>query len=114
MYDLVICVDFDDINRINWFECIFDFMIKNGDVYIFSFWVEEFEFNLGDKGIIKKVLSWNFIFKYLKNRSFFNYFVVVFKKCEIMCVGGYGNEYLYEDYVFWLKFLVNGCNGDNI
>ncbi len=31
-----------------------------------------------------------------------------------MRVGGYGNEYLYEDYALWLKSLANGCNGDNI
>lgn len=54
MHDLVIRADSDDINRTNRFECILDFMTKNGDVHILSSWVEEFEFNPGDKGIIKK------------------------------------------------------------
>ncbi|HCL7428431.1 TPA: UDP-Gal:alpha-D-GlcNAc-diphosphoundecaprenol beta-1,3-galactosyltransferase, partial [Escherichia coli] len=100
--------------RTNRFECILDFMTKNGDVHILSSWVEEFEFNPGDKGIIKKVPSRNSILKYSKNRSPFNHPAVAFKKCEIMRVGGYGNEYLYEDYALWLKSLANGCNGDNI
>jgi len=114
MHDLVIRADSDDINRTNRFECILDFMTKNGDVHILSSWVEEFEFNPGDKGIIKKVPSRNSILKYSKNRSPFNHPAVAFKKCEIMRVGGYGNEYLYEDYALWLKSLANGCNGDNI
>lgn len=50
MHDLVIRADSDDINRTNRFECILDFMTKNGDVHILSSWVEEFEFNPGDKG----------------------------------------------------------------
>lgn len=73
MHDLVIRADSDDINRTNRFECILDFMTKNGDVHILSSWVEEFEFNPGDKGIIKKVPSRNSILKYSKNRSPFNH-----------------------------------------
>lgn len=114
MHELVIRADSDDINRPNRFACIVDFMSKNNDVHILSSWVEEFEFNPGDKGIIKKVPSRDSILKYSKNRSPFNHPAVAFKKCEIIRVGGYGNEYLYEDYALWLKSLANGCNGDNI
>lgn len=113
-YDIVIRADSDDVNRYNRFSVIMDFMAKNPDVDIVSSWIEEFQYIPGDSGLVKKVPSKSDIIKYSRTRSPFNHPAVAFRKEKISHVGGYGNEYLYEDYALWLKLLSKGYIGDNI
>lgn len=113
-YDLIIRADSDDINRSSRFSSIVAYINKHPNVHILSSWIEEFEFVPGDSGIIKKVPAADKIIQYSKKRSPFNHPAVAFRKKAILDVGGYGNEYLYEDYSLWLKLLANGYIGDNI
>lgn len=113
-HDIVIRVDSDDINRRNRFSTIMKYFSSHPEIGIVSSWLEEFEFTPGDRGVIKKVPIQSEINSYSKRRSPFNHPAVAFRKNFVISLGGYGVEYLYEDYALWLKLLASGVKGDNI
>lgn len=52
--------------------------------------------------------------KYVKTRSPFNHVKVMFKKKDILKIGGYEELYLMEDYLLWIKAVENKLKFCNI
>lgn len=53
--------------------------------------------------------------RFSKKRNPFNHVAVMFKKSEVIAVGGYSEKYhLFEDYYLWIRMLKNGCKAANL
>tara|TARA_Y100000590_G_scaffold470251_1_gene663089 strand:+ start:2279 stop:3100 length:822 start_codon:yes stop_codon:yes gene_type:complete len=115
-YNLVARVDSDDINLIDRFKIQLNELERNDKISVIGSWVTEFE---GDKnnqiGIRKVPLDNKHIIKYSKIRSPLNHPSVLFKKNDILSVGGY-NEALInrQDHDLWVRLLINGYKITNI
>ena len=112
--ELVIRADADDINRTTRFERQVDFMFKNPEVGISSAWIQEFEEMPCDRGFVRKVPAKEGLNHFSKRYCPFNHPAVIFRKSLILRHGGYGNEFLYEDYALWMKLLHSNVIGDNL
>lgn len=102
-YDLVALMDADDINLPTRFELLLKEFEKDNGLSIAGGYVQEFN-DVNNKLSIKKVPITNEkIYKYTKYRSPINQPTVMFKKNDILGIGGYEELYLMEDYLLWVK-----------
>lgn len=113
-YDLVARCDADDINRPNRFLNQVDYMCNHPEIDIISSWVQQFENEPLDKDDIRRVPAREKLFDHAKRKNPFNHPAVMFRKHIIINIGGYGKEFLYEDYALWMRLLNSGHIGDNI
>lgn len=98
-YDLVACMDTDDISTENRFELQLDYFNQNPDTSICGGQILEFV----DKpeNIIAKrelPLTHNDICRFLKGRCPFNHMTVMFKKADVLKAGNYQPFLFMEDY----------------
>lgn len=106
-YDLVALMDADDINLPTRFELLLKEFEKDKDLSIAGGYIQEFK-NVNDMLSIKKVpLTNEGIYKYTKFRSPINQPTVMFKKNDILSIGGYQPLYNMEDYLLWIKAVEN-------
>lgn len=54
------------------------------------------------------------ILKYCKTRNPFNHPAVMFKKKDVLAVGGYKPFFRHEDYYLWYRMLKQGFSGYNV
>ena len=116
-YDLVALMDADDINLPTRFELLLKEFEKDRNLSIAGGYVQEFN-DVSNKVSIKKVPIKNEeIYKYTKYRSPINQPTVMFKKDDILEIGGYEELYLMEDYLLWIKAVEKNlkfCNISNV
>lgn len=114
-YDIIARSDSDDICIPTRFEKQIAFMSENNEYSIISSWVNEFISVPGDYDKAR-VLPENHekIYKYAKSRCPVNHPSVVFRKNDVLNVGGYQTDLFPEDYFLWIKMLKNGCKFYNM
>lgn len=99
-------MDSDDISKYNRFYEQIKFIKNNPGVAAFSSNIEEFEKTPGDSKRIRKVPSnYKKILNFSIRRNPINHMCAVFKKSEVVNVGGYKHITGYEDYYLWLRLL---------
>ena len=114
-YDLIAIMDADDISRPDRFKEQLDFIQSNQEVDIIGGQIEEFighTNNIVGRRIVPNTNSE--IYKYLKKRCPFNQMTVMFKKNEILKVGGYIDWYCNEDYYLWIRMALANCKFANL
>jgi len=113
-YDLVALMDADDINLPTRFELLLKEFEKNKSLSIAGGYIQEFK-DINNKLSIKKVPITNEeIYKYSKFRSPINQPTVMFKKNDILKIGGYQPLYNMEDYLLWIKAVENNLEFCNV
>lgn len=112
---LVARMDSDDIARPDRCEKQLRAFEQHPDVSIVSGTVEEFV-DTPDNVVSRRRLPefHDEIIAYAKNRNPFNHPCTMFKKEDILRVGGYQDFYLLEDYYLWIRMLTNGYRGYNL
>lgn len=113
--NLVARMDSDDISLPQRCEYQLSEFIKNPNLSITSSSVLEFFNNDRANTILKSVpISHDEILNYSKKRNPFNHPSVMFKKEDVIAVGGYQHFMLYEDYFLWIRLLNSGKITRNI
>ena len=108
-------MDSDDISVANRFERQVAQFEKNPELTIVGCYIDEFNTN-PDKpiGVRKVPLSQEKIFEKGVSRCPFNHPSVIFKKSDILAVGGYQELYCFEDYYLWIRVIENKCLCANV
>lgn len=114
-YNIIARMDTDDICMPNRFEKQLHFMSENTDISVLGSWIVEFEDDINNKLSVKKVpLSSLEVEKFAKRRNPINHMTVMFKKEDILKVGGYLPFLWNEDYYLWVRMLNQGFKIANI
>ncbi|HBU4402259.1 TPA: glycosyltransferase [Klebsiella pneumoniae] len=105
-YSYVARMDTDDICHKRRFEYQIKFLQNNPNVTLLGTSVHEFD----DDGRREKKLpiTHNDICKFARTKNPFNHMSVMFKKDDILKVGGYRHHLYMEDYNLWLRIIKNG------
>ena len=113
--DLVARMDSDDISRQNHCERQLKVFEDNLRVAICSGIVEEFtsSTDIIDSQRIPPEKHEE-IMQFAKKRNPFNHPCVMYRKNEVVAVGGYQQIFLLEDYYLWVRMLINGAVGYNL
>ncbi|MFA5275451.1 MAG: glycosyltransferase [Candidatus Omnitrophota bacterium] len=114
-YDLVARMDADDIARPDRFEKQIQYLLQNDSIDVVGSWMSEFideESNI--IGIRKVPQKQEDIIKFARFRNPFNHPTVFFRKTPVLNIGGYERFDGFEDYLLWVKMLMNGCRFANI
>ncbi|OCQ20195.1 hypothetical protein A7985_17340 [Pseudoalteromonas luteoviolacea] len=114
-HELVMRADTDDINLESRFETQLNFMQKNPDISASSGSIEEFEVSVGDLNQ-KRTLPTEpeDIRRIVRIRNPLNHMAVVFRKSDVLKVGGYRHLHFMEDYYLWIRMLGRGMKLANI
>lgn len=113
--DLVARMDSDDISVSNRIETQLEYFQNNSKLSLCGSNIKEFNFQIGDTNIIKKVpCTYAEIIKYVKRRNPFNHMTVMFRKSIVQSCGSYEECYLNEDYCLWAKMISQNCYVLNI
>lgn len=113
--DFVALMDSDDISCPDRFEKQLDVFYTHPEVSIVGGQISEFIGDVDNIVAERHVpMSDNDIKKYLKSRCPFNQMTVMFKKDDILSVGGYMHWYCNEDYYLWVRMFKAGFSFVNI
>lgn len=114
-YNLVALMDSDDIARNDRFEIQINYMKENPDVDVVGSFITEFENNPNIIESTKAVpITHEQIFNFGKWRSPMNNMTIIYKKNKVLEVGGYNSFNFGEDYLLFVKMLINGSKFYNI
>jgi len=113
-YELIARMDTDDISLPNRFEVQYNYMNNNENISVCGSYIEEFH-NEEDKGcVIRYPIKNRNIYKFSKLRSPICHPACMFRKVDILKVGGYPNLRLGQDYGLWILLLSRGFLLSNI
>lgn len=119
--EIVARMDTDDIAKPVRMEKQLKVMEAHPEYGMISSWIDEFVETSDDKGCGRKVTSIRKlpempkdVRKYAQKRCPVNHPTVMYRKSEVLAVGGYQTKYFPEDYFLWIKMLMNGCQVYNI
>lgn len=108
-YPLVARMDTDDIALPDRFERQIKLMNSHPEISVSSGWIDEFD------GTPENIVSCRRLpqtheelAKFAKSRNPLNHPAVIFRKDDILAVGGYPSLPLFEDYYLWAILLVKG------
>lgn len=113
--DLVAVMDADDIAVPSRFELQLKAFLEHPDISVIGGIIKEFVVspnNVVGTRICPK--DDNDIKKYLKSRCPMNLVTVMFRKADVMSVGGYKDWYCEEDYYLWIRLTLAGFKFYNI
>jgi len=114
-HEVVARMDTDDIAKPHRMERQLRFMQEHPDIAVVGSWIEEFVGNPAHVVSLRKLPEHsNQIFDFGKRRNPINHPAVMFRKREVLLVGGYQEVHLFEDYYLWTRMLVNGSKFYNI
>jgi glycosyltransferase involved in cell wall biosynthesis len=114
-YDYVARMDSDDFSSPDRFKIQLKYLSNHPEVTIIGSNVYEFSDNIKRITFKKKVPNLDNDFNnFIKYRNPINHMSVVFKKNDILSVGGYDSIIGYEDYLLWVKLFVKGYKLFNI
>ena len=101
-FDLVARMDSDDICKLYRFEKQIAFLKEHKEITIVGSWIEEFSDCKEEIEAIRELPQEDKQLKiFMKWRNPFNHMTVMFRKKDILAVGGYQPFYLLEDYYLW-------------
>ena len=101
-FDLVARMDSDDICKPYRFEKQIAFLKEHKEITIVGSWIEEFSDCKEEIEAIRELPQEDKQLKIImKWRNPFNHMTVMFRKKDILAVGGYQPFYLLEDYYLW-------------
>ena len=101
-FDLVARMDSDDICKPYRFEKQIAFLKEHKEITIVGSWIEEFSDCKEEIEAIRELPQEDKQLKiFMKWRNPFNQMTVMFRKKDILAVGGYQPFYLLEDYYLW-------------
>jgi len=113
--DVIARMDSDDISNPVRFKKQFDFLLNNPNISIVGSYISEFKGDTSNIiGYRKVPLDSDKIRRFAKFRSPFNHPTVMFKKRDILDVGGYLSLLFLEDYYLWVRALASGIYAANI
>lgn len=108
-------MDSDDISVPKRFEKQLQRFKENSNLTIVGSYIDEFMEDPNQPISIRKVPVEN---KEIHAKGVircpFNHPSVMFRKEDILAVGGYKEVYLFEDYYLWIRLLEHGCVCENI
>ena len=108
-YNIVALMDSDDISKPNRFEIQIKYLEQHPEIDCVGSWITEFEANPNSIESIKAVPeTHDEIFNFGKWRSPMNNMTIVYKKDKVLEVGGYNDFNFGEDYLLFVKMLMNG------
>ncbi|EGD8069738.1 amylovoran biosynthesis protein AmsE [Escherichia coli] len=114
-YDYVARMDTDDICVDNRFERQVAHIIQHPELSICGGGISEYDLTLthfwGNRDVPK---CHSEIKKYITMRNPFNHMTVMFKKNDVLSVGGYVHHDLMEDYNLWIRMLSKGFKASNL
>lgn len=119
-YPLVAIMDADDISVPTRFEKQTRYMEEHKDISIVGGYITEFissddpanaSYHIGNRIIPEKDDE---IKKYMRKRCPMNQVTVMFKKADVLEVGGYIDWYCEEDYYLWTRLALAGKKFANI
>lgn len=114
-HEYVARMDSDDICAPERFEKQAYFLECNPQVDILGGQIEEFEKHLGDLGRARKLPQVHEeLVIFAKKRNPINHPSVMYRQSVVKKVGGYQDEYLYEDYALWVRMICNGAKMANL
>lgn len=112
--ELIGRMDSDDICYNDRFERQLEYFKKN-QVSLLSGWIDEFLTDPYEIVSTRKVpANHNDIVAFLKKRNAFNHMAVMFRKSDVLAVGGYANVPYFEDYDLWIRLVQSGFIVANI
>ncbi len=115
-YDYVARMDSDDVALSNRFELELPCIVDNPEISILGGWITEFEDD--EKAPIQtRIVPQNHkeIVDMLRTRNAMNHVTVVFKKGDILKLGGYSENFgKLEDYKLWVDAVCAGLKLHNI
>ena len=101
-FDLVARMDSDDICKPYRFEKQIAFLKEHKEITIVGSWIEEFSDCKEEIEAIRELPQEDKQLKiFMKWRNPFNHMTVMFRKKDLLAVGGYQPFYLLEDYYLW-------------
>ena len=100
--EIIARMDSDDISMAERFEKQIEYIERNS-LDILSCYIEEF--SQTNIRIRRVPLEQKSIYKYLPHKSPFNHVAVMFKKSNIIAVGGYQDLFFKEDVSLWIRLL---------
>ena len=101
-FDLVARMDSDDICKPYRFEKQIAFLKEHKEITIVGSWIEEFSDCKEEIEAIRELPQEDKQLKiFMKWRNPFNHMTVMFRKKDILAIGGYQPFYLLEDYYLW-------------
>ena len=113
-YNIIALMDSDDISCKDRFKKQIA-KILNGEAKVVGGWIEEFDKEPNDAGIIRKLpTTHNDIYKYGKWRMPVNNVTLMFTRDVYDNVGGYSNQSKSEDWNLIVRFLASGVKFYNI
>lgn len=111
--ELIMRMDADDIALPDRFQVQMNYMMMNPMIVASSGWLEEF--NNQGYSFIRKIPESHEELKYFaKWRSPIAHPACIFRKSDILKVGGYPSLRKSQDYALWAKLLVNGYKIANL
>ena len=113
-YDYVARMDSDDMATDTRFEYQLKYMNEHKDISVLGGYIDEFSVE-GEVIRTKTMpLTYKDLYKYGKYRNPLNHMTVLFRKKEVLDVGGYKPLKGLEDYYLWCRMLSNGYKIANI
>ncbi|HPS19451.1 MAG TPA: glycosyltransferase [Candidatus Omnitrophota bacterium] len=114
--DWVARMDSDDISVSNRFEKQREYLINNPGVSVLGGFIEEYNENMEIAFGVRRVpVTQDGIVKYSKWRSPMNHVSVIYKRSDVLSVGGYSNDMVkLQDYNLWAKMMRGGYLFENI
>ncbi len=113
--ELIARMDSDDISLPMRFEKQIAFMKSNPEVAVSSAWIEERDHAMETvMGIRCVPSSHGDVLRYGRRRNPINHVASIFRKNDVMKVGGYPNIRKAQDYALWSLMLIEGFRFANI
>lgn len=113
--EIVARMDTDDVAMPNRMEEELKVMEEHPGYGMVSSWIDEFITDINHVTSVRKLPEHpKEVLSYAKKRCPVNHPTVMFRKNEVLAVGGYQTRYFPEDYFLWIKMLMNGCKVYNI
>ena len=115
-YEYVARMDSDDVSLPNRFKLQLPYISQNSDISVLGGGITEFEDDENTPIQARIVPQMhNDILDMLKTRNAMNHVTVVFKKSDILCLGGYSESFgKHEDYKLWVDAVCAGLKLQNI
>lgn len=108
-YEYVAIMDTDDVSTSDRFEKQIDYLERHPDTIVLGGQLQEFIDSINNVISEKNVpISHSDIYSFSKFRSPFNHPTTIYKKKEILDIGGYQHHLLMEDYNLWVRVLSEG------
>ena len=114
-HELIARMDTDDISKPNRCEKEIEVLLKDEKISVIGSWVDEFSGNTENILSTRKVPGeYKDIYEYCKRRNPFNHPSVMYRKKDILEVGGYSNLRYGQDYELFGRMMIKGYQAKNI